>query len=52
MAKNRVISHLVCEDCRERNYTQVVPKKRSIGSLKLKKFCFKCRKHVGHKETK
>jgi len=52
MAKNRVTTHLACEACKERNYTQVMGKKRSIGSLKLKKFCSRCRKHVPHKETK
>ena len=34
MAKNRVTTHLVCEQCKERNYTQVVSKKRTVGSLK------------------
>jgi len=52
MAKNRVITHLTCENCKERNYTQVVGKQRAIGSLKLKKFCSRCRKHVAHKESK
>jgi large subunit ribosomal protein L33 len=52
MAKNRVITHLACEECKERNYTQVVTKKRSVGSLKLSKFCPRCRKHEMHKETK
>jgi large subunit ribosomal protein L33 len=52
MAKNRKTTHLVCEVCKERNYTQVVSKKRTIGSLKLSKYCFRCRKHNDHKETK
>ena len=52
MAKNRVTTHLACELCRERNYTQVVGGKRTIGSLKLSKYCFHCRKHSLHKETK
>lgn len=52
MAKNTVTTHLACEACRERNYTQVVTKKRTVGSLKLKKFCSRCRKHGPHKETK
>jgi len=52
MAKNRVTTHLVCENCKERNYTQVVGKNRSVGSLKLKKHCSRCRKHAMHKETK
>ena len=52
MAKNRVTTHLACEDCKRRNYTQVASKKRSVGSLQLKKFCLWCRKHCSHKETK
>jgi len=52
MAKNRSTTHLVCEQCKERNYTQVVSKKKTVGFLKLKKFCSRCRKHQMHKETK
>jgi large subunit ribosomal protein L33 len=52
MAKNRVTTHLACEVCKERNYSQVVNKSRTAGSLKLKKFCPHCRKHGAHKETK
>lgn len=52
MAKNRITTHLVCSECKERNYTQVVGKGRTIGTLKLKKFCSRCRKHHEHKETK
>jgi large subunit ribosomal protein L33 len=52
MAKNRKTTHLVCETCKERNYTQVVSKKRTIGSLKLSKYCPRCRQHNDHKETK
>lgn len=52
MAKNRVTTHLACEQCKERNYTQVASKKRSVGSLSLKKFCSRCRTHATHKETK
>ncbi len=51
MAKNRVTTHLSCEVCKERNYTQVAGK-RTVGSLKLSKYCFRCRKHNPHKETK
>lgn len=52
MAKNRVITNLSCEGCKDRNYTQLVSKKRTVGSLKLSKYCKKCRKHCPHKETK
>jgi large subunit ribosomal protein L33 len=50
--KKRTISHLVCEDCRERNYSQVVSGGRSVGALKIKKFCNRCRAHKEHKESK
>jgi large subunit ribosomal protein L33 len=52
MAKNRTTTHLACETCKERNYTQVIGKKRAAGSLKISKFCGRCRKHNIHKETK
>ncbi|MCL4360751.1 50S ribosomal protein L33 [Candidatus Dependentiae bacterium] len=52
MAKNRVTTHLACESCKERNYSQVVGKKRTAGSLKLSKYCSRCRVHSMHKETK
>lgn len=52
MAKNRVVTHLVCEETGERNYTQVVSKQRKVGSLRLKKYCPKLRRHTWHKESK
>lgn len=52
MAKNRVTTHLACEACKERNYTQVLTKKRAAGSLRLNKYCSRCRQHNMHKETK
>ena len=52
MAKNRVTTHLACEQCKERNYTQVVSKGRTVGSLRINKFCSRCYKHTKHKETK
>jgi large subunit ribosomal protein L33 len=54
MAKKKVITHLACELCHSRNYTQVLNKSRKAGSLKLRKFCQKrgCRKHTLHIEAK
>lgn len=52
MAKNRIIITLECTECKSRNYSKLVSKKRSYGKLALQKYCFKCRKHQGHKETK
>jgi large subunit ribosomal protein L33 len=56
MAKNRTITQLECDVCKERNYSQVVSKNRALqkaqGTLKIKKYCRRCRKHHLHKETK
>ncbi len=55
MAKTKkVTTHLACEVCKSRNYTQVVNKKRKAGTLLLRKFCNNraCRIHRLHKETK
>lgn len=52
MAKNRITTHLGCQVCKERNYTQTLAKKRVDGSLNLSKFCARCGKHTSHKETK
>ncbi|MEX2438147.1 MAG: 50S ribosomal protein L33, partial [Candidatus Babeliales bacterium] len=52
MAKRkRVVTHLVCEETGLRNYTLVVSK-RTPGSLRLKKYCSRLRKHTWHKESK
>jgi large subunit ribosomal protein L33 len=50
--KKKVITSLACEECKERNYSQIVSGKRSAGSLRLSKYCSRCRKHMAHKETK
>jgi ribosomal protein L33 len=56
MAKiKKVFTHLACEVCKSRNYTQRInTKNRKIGSLLLHKFCqYKtCRTHRLHKEAK
>ncbi len=52
MAKDRVIVHLECTECRMRNYSKRVAKKRTWGKLSLSKYCSKCRAHHLHKETK
>ena len=38
MAKDRVVSHLACTECKMRNYTQVVTKKRKLVLWHLKSF--------------
>jgi large subunit ribosomal protein L33 len=50
--KNKITTHMACEGCKERNYTQVIAKRRMAGALALSKFCSRCRKHTLHKETK
>lgn len=43
---------LVCEVCKNRNYTTTRGKEKRESKLALKKFCRFCRKHTLHKETK
>jgi len=52
MAKNRTVITLQCSECKNRNYSQMVSKKRAFGKLELNKYCEKCRKHHTHKEIK
>ena len=52
MAKARTIIHFECTECKERNYSKMVSKKRKFEKLNLKKFCSKCRVHHIHKEIK
>lgn len=54
MAKkgSRIQVGLVCEVCQAINYVVEKNKVNTTGSLKLKKYCQKCRKHTAHKETK
>ena len=54
MAKkgSRINVGLVCEVCQSVNYVVEKNKVNTTGSLKLNKFCQKCRKHTVHKETK
>ncbi len=43
---------LQCGECKSRNYTTTKNKKTTTDRLEFKKFCRRCRKHTGHKETK
>lgn len=54
MAKkgSRIDVGLICEVCHSVNYVVEKNKVNTTGSLKLNKFCKKCRKHTAHKETK
>lgn len=52
MAKvKRNIIALKCEDCAEKNYTNY--KTKNIKEkIVQNKYCKRCKKHTGHKETK
>ena len=52
MAATRVIITLECTECRERNYSTTKNKRANAEKLELSKFCWRCRKHQNHKETK
>ncbi|NLA11503.1 MAG: 50S ribosomal protein L33 [Firmicutes bacterium] len=48
----RVIIHLECTQCRERNYSSHKNKKNNPERLEMKKYCPRCKGHTLHKETK
>ncbi len=50
--ENRVLVTLVCEDCKNMNYTVSKNKKNTTERLELNKYCPKCRKTTKHKEKK
>lgn len=54
MAKKdvRMVMHLACMDCKERNYTTQKNRRNDPNRLEFKKFCPRCRKHTLHRETK
>ncbi|MCI7241134.1 MAG: 50S ribosomal protein L33 [Bacilli bacterium] len=50
--ENRVLVSLVCEECKNSNYTVSKNKKNTTERLELNKFCNTCRKTTKHKEKK
>ncbi|RLC72324.1 MAG: 50S ribosomal protein L33 [Chloroflexi bacterium] len=48
----RIVIHLACTQCRERNYTTSKNKRNDPGRLELRKFCPRCRTHTLHREVK
>ncbi|MFN4181767.1 MAG: 50S ribosomal protein L33 [bacterium] len=44
--------HLVCSECKERNYYTSKSKAIMQSKLELKKYCPTCRKHTLHRESK
>ncbi|MBQ7263425.1 MAG: 50S ribosomal protein L33 [Synergistaceae bacterium] len=43
---------LTCTQCKRRNYTTTVNKKKQSKKLEIKKFCRWCNASVPHKESK
>lgn len=54
MAKKsaRQLFGLVCEICKKQNYVIQRNKVNTPESMKLMKYCNKCKKHTPHKEKK
>ena len=48
----RIIIHLACSDCRERNYTTTKNKTNDPQRLERRKYCSRCRHHTLHRETR
>jgi len=48
----RVIIHMVCQECKRRNYTTNKNKQKTPDRLEFSKYCRFCRKHTAHKESK
>jgi large subunit ribosomal protein L33 len=43
---------LACTECKRRNYVTTKNKKKTTERLQLKKFCYWCRCHTPHRESK
>ena len=48
----REIITFQCQECKDRNYTNMKNKKTTTERLEMKKFCPKCRVHRPHREIK
>ena len=44
--ENRVLVTLVCDECKEQNYTVSKNKKNTTERLELNKYCPRCRKNT------
>lgn len=49
---DRIIIHLACTECRERNYTTQKNRRNDADRLELNKFCNRCRIRRVHRETR
>jgi large subunit ribosomal protein L33 len=54
MAKkeDRIVIHLACTECRERNYTSSKNRRNDPDRIELKKFCPRCRQRQAHREVR
>ena len=43
---------MACVDCKERNYITTKNRRNDPDRIGLKKFCRRCGKHTGHRETR
>ncbi|NDJ78375.1 MAG: 50S ribosomal protein L33 [Chloroflexi bacterium] len=48
----RMVIHLACTECKERNYTTEKNRRNDTARIELNKYCSRCRKHTMHRETK
>ncbi|MBI2304933.1 MAG: 50S ribosomal protein L33 [Chloroflexi bacterium] len=51
-AGTRIIIHLACNQCKERNYTTSKNRRNDPDRLELSKYCFHCRAHTAHREIR
>ncbi len=48
----RIVVHLVCTECKRRNYSTTKNRQKRGVKLQLRKYCPHCRRHTVHKESK
>lgn len=48
----RIIIHLACTECRERNYTTQKNRRNDADRMELAKYCPRCRSHKPHREVR
>ena len=48
----RDIIHLVCQECKRKNYSTTKNKRTTPDKLEFKKYCRFCGLHTLHRETK
>ncbi|SMC28204.1 LSU ribosomal protein L33P [Desulfacinum hydrothermale DSM 13146] len=48
----RVLVTLVCQECKQRNYTTTKNKRTTPDRLAFRKYCKFCNAHTVHKESK